>query len=139
MVESTHEAGATVRRLRKCEKCGKQITTHEKPDAKSIEVIGQQAPIAIQIADILPHHPRMTAKTRREYLQAQRRACMQVRGAKRKGELPKLNEIVVACMDCGKRATVYDHRDYSKPLEVSPVCDSCNLRRGQAKIATTER
>lgn len=36
------------------------------------------------------------------------------------------------CVDCGKRAHDYDHRDYSKPLEVEPVCRSCNLKRGPA-------
>lgn len=35
-----------------------------------------------------------------------------------------------ACVDCGAVAEVYDHRDYSKPLDVQPVCRSCNLKRG---------
>lgn len=34
------------------------------------------------------------------------------------------------CADCGKPAVCYDHRDYSKPLEVAPVCKSCNTKRG---------
>lgn len=37
------------------------------------------------------------------------------------------------CVDCGKQAAVYDHRDYSKPLDVEPVCRSCNAKRGPAK------
>lgn len=37
------------------------------------------------------------------------------------------------CVDCGKRAECYDHRDYAKPFEVAPVCKSCNSRRGSAK------
>jgi hypothetical protein len=36
------------------------------------------------------------------------------------------------CTDCGGRATEYDHRDYSKPLDVQPVCRGCNARRGPA-------
>jgi hypothetical protein len=44
-----------------------------------------------------------------------------------------LKDEVVPCRDCGKRATQYDHRDYNKPLEVEPVCQSCNLLRGHAK------
>lgn len=36
------------------------------------------------------------------------------------------------CVDCGQQATVYDHRDYNKPLEVEPVCRACNKRRGAA-------
>ena len=36
------------------------------------------------------------------------------------------------CVDCGKQACDYDHRDYNKPLDVQPVCRSCNKRRGPA-------
>lgn len=36
------------------------------------------------------------------------------------------------CVDCGKQASEYDHRDYNKPLLVEPVCRSCNLNRGPA-------
>lgn len=38
----------------------------------------------------------------------------------------------VPCVDCGDPATGYDHRDYRKPLEVDPVCNPCNRRRGVA-------
>jgi hypothetical protein len=38
----------------------------------------------------------------------------------------------LSCVDCGDAARDYDHRDYSKPLEVVPVCRSCNQRRGPA-------
>lgn len=34
------------------------------------------------------------------------------------------------CVDCGKNAEVYDHRDYNKPLDVVPVCRKCNKKRG---------
>lgn len=36
------------------------------------------------------------------------------------------------CEDCAAPAIEYDHRDYAQPLVVSPVCRSCNLRRGPA-------
>ena len=36
------------------------------------------------------------------------------------------------CSDCGKPATEYEHRYYALPLEVEPVCTSCNLKRGPA-------
>lgn len=36
------------------------------------------------------------------------------------------------CVDCGRRASCYDHRDYRKPLVVEPVCHSCNKVRGPA-------
>lgn len=37
---------------------------------------------------------------------------------------------LLACVDCGKPARDYDHRDYTKPLEVEPTCRSCNRLRG---------
>lgn len=37
------------------------------------------------------------------------------------------------CVDCAIPAAQYDHRDYSKPLDVAPVCRSCNRKRGSAK------
>lgn len=37
-----------------------------------------------------------------------------------------------ACVDCGLPAQAYDHRYYSHPLEVDPVCLSCNNKRGPA-------
>jgi hypothetical protein len=55
-----------------------------------------------------------------------------VHKAKKEGRLPLLDG-TVCCVDCGKPATVYDHREYAKPLEVDPVCRSCNSRRGPAK------
>lgn len=36
------------------------------------------------------------------------------------------------CVDCKRRpAKCYDHRDYSKPLHVDPVCIPCNASRGR--------
>lgn len=53
--------------------------------------------------------------------------------AKKAGILPDLSTGAFACVDCGKPATVYEHRDYSRPLDVEPVCGGCNARRGCAK------
>lgn len=36
------------------------------------------------------------------------------------------------CVDCDNPAWCYDHRDYRKPLEVQPICQGCNNRRGAA-------
>jgi len=36
------------------------------------------------------------------------------------------------CEDCQRPARVYDHRDYSKPLQVAAVCGRCNVLRGPA-------
>lgn len=54
-----------------------------------------------------------------------------VAGAVRVGRLAKLDGSV-PCVDCGKPAEHYDHRDYNKPLDVQPVCRGCNYRRGRA-------
>jgi hypothetical protein len=48
----------------------------------------------------------------------------------RKGELASPRGM--ACADCGGGAIEYDHRDYTQPLMVEPVCRRCNLRRGPA-------
>jgi len=56
------------------------------------------------------------------------RASNQVQKAIREGRLLKPTNY--QCADCGKPATQYDHRDYRKPLDVAPVCRSCNIRRG---------
>jgi hypothetical protein len=37
-----------------------------------------------------------------------------------------------SCVDCGFPAHAYDHRDYNKPLDVAPVCYTCNRKRGAA-------
>lgn len=54
-----------------------------------------------------------------------------VQKAVRDGVLPKVDTLI--CVDCGKTAQNYDHRDYTNPLEVEPVCKKCNLIRGYAK------
>ena len=36
------------------------------------------------------------------------------------------------CFDCNKQAECYDHRDYRKPLDVWPVCNVCDAKRGAA-------
>ena len=43
------------------------------------------------------------------------------------------------CVDgCGKRATEYDHRDYTQPLKVDAVCRGCNAKRGAALVWTAD-
>lgn len=51
----------------------------------------------------------------------------------RRGDMKKAAEFI--CVDCGRPAEVYDHRDYSQPLAVEPVCRCCNIMRGSAKPA----
>lgn len=37
------------------------------------------------------------------------------------------------CADCGAPARHYDHRDYFEPFQITPVCHTCNVRRGPAR------
>lgn len=73
-----------------------------------------------------------------EFCELRRNAADLVRRAIKKGELVKLSTGDVGCADCGSAATQYDHRDYTKPLSVDAVCQSCNFRRGIA-LATLPR
>lgn len=69
------------------------------------------------------HHDKMV-RTARNY------AVGVVAAAIRRGELAVVTTLT--CADCGQPAQAYDHRDYSKPLEVTPVCIRCNFDRGPA-------
>lgn len=62
-----------------------------------------------------------------------KRAIALVSAAKKYGDLPKLDGSI-PCIDCGGRATIYEHRDYTAPLQVDPTCDPCNVRRGPAPL-----
>jgi hypothetical protein len=57
-------------------------------------------------------------------------ARLAVLRAVRSGALAPAAECL--CIDCEASAMDYDHRDYSRPLEVDPVCRKCNQRRGPA-------
>lgn len=50
--------------------------------------------------------------------------------ARTTGRLPPPSDY--SCVDCAKPAAYYDHRDYNKPLDLTPVCSSCNGKRGSA-------
>ena len=62
---------------------------------------------------------------------SQQSAHQAVAFAIKRGKLQRLDG-TVKCVDCGDIATQYDHRHYDNPLEVDPVCASCNARRGHA-------
>jgi len=67
-----------------------------------------------------------------KYRPLAREAISVVRKAVASGALPKLDGSI-PCVDCGKPARNYDHRDYRRPLHVEPVCVSCNKQRGTAE------
>lgn len=52
------------------------------------------------------------------------RANYLVNKAVRNGELPRVADLT--CEICGRKATLYHHEDYSRPLDVNPLCDSCH-------------
>lgn len=56
------------------------------------------------------------------------KAKTEVFKAVRSGSLDRPNSLF--CLDCGRKAQVYDHRDYNFPLDVDPVCRKCNKKRG---------
>lgn len=64
------------------------------------------------------------------HVRFQARAIAAVRRAVQRGKLQPARSF--SCADCSKPATEYDHRDYTRPLDVSPVCHGCNIRRGRA-------
>lgn len=59
------------------------------------------------------------------------KASTVLRNAINKGKAPAMAPETL-CVDCGAKATDFDHRDYTKPLDVEPVCRACNIRRGPA-------
>ena len=59
------------------------------------------------------------------YKDAVQKAGAAVSSAVRKGLLPNLRRNPIKCVDCGARASGYDHRDYNQPLLV---------KRGQGKF-----
>lgn len=74
----------------------------------------------------------MSPTMRKEFRRLARFAHSEVSKAVRLGLLRPAT--ACDCADCGKPAEQYDHRSYLKPLEVDPVCRSCNQVRGPAAI-----
>lgn len=78
---------------------------------------------------------RYCVSCRDEYYRVRRRAVALVANAVAFHKIPPARDL--NCVDCApsreRKAQVYDHRDYSRPLEVEPVCQFHNCRRGPAK------
>lgn len=76
---------------------------------------------------------RDSSKPPKNYIELQTWAQRQVVTAIRRKKLPNLADACVVCVRCRQElATEYDHRNYFKPLEVSPVCRGCNRALGRA-------
>jgi hypothetical protein len=67
----------------------------------------------------------------------QHRAAHVVLRAVRSGAIPEAKTL--ACVDCGKPAQCWDHRDYDKPMHIEPVCRGCNKARGPALAPSITR
>jgi hypothetical protein len=63
------------------------------------------------------------APGRKEYY----RILARVQWAVLTGKLPRVS--TQPCKGCGEQAKHYHHEDYSKPLEVTPLCISCHKKR----------
>jgi len=61
---------------------------------------------------------------------ARRKAHYRLYARIKKGLMPPASAF--KCSDCGAQADRFDHRDYSKPYDVEPVCCTCNRNRGPA-------
>lgn len=94
--------------LRTCEDCGKSLEANRHGKTKLC----------------------MSCSRARLYRPLVRKAMEAVAAAVRRGALRNPRRESVQCTDCGGRATDYDHRDYTRPLDVVPVCRSCNKLRG---------
>jgi len=69
----------------------------------------------------------------RKFVHLRHDAIMAIGKEVHRGRMQRLSESSVKCTDClTELATCYDHRDYSAPLDVEPVCQSCNFQRGFA-------
>ena len=82
---------------------------------------------AIEVSEVLASHERGSQKIASL-------ARSMVAAAIKSGVLPSLKAGDVACADCGAVADRYDHRNYARPLEVDPVCATCNQLRGAGRI-----
>lgn len=118
-----------------CSDCGADISEYAY-NARRCASCKSAADLALSKAryERLKDDPDFKAKSNasaRAYRQKYPLACRAhfvVKYHVRVGRIPAARHL--ACVDCGKPATDYDHRDYTKPLEIEPTCRSCNLLRG---------
>lgn len=82
------------------------------------------------------NHKSYVSNGKRWYQEARLKGQIQAKGqvsqAIKKGKIPCLKVNVIKCAYCPAKATVYEHRDYNKPLDVQPVCARCNVALGEA-------
>lgn len=116
-----------------CSKCGKHpcVPFSSLCEQHKAERTARLSPAALRgAATRREKYPHLFKPTNAEDFW-QRKAMSMVASAKRFGVLPELDG-TIACHDCGRAATIYEHRDYGRPLDVVPACDQCNRNRGTA-------
>lgn len=124
MSRSCHDCGGAVGKwARRCGPCNAR--RHAKPPKPVYTCSKCGAPRHRQSAGLCG---RCVAVVQAIAYRPIRRATAIVHHAVKLGRLPSPKTL--RCADCGNTATEYDHRDYSKPLQVEPVCHPCNQRRG---------
>ena len=67
------------------------------------------------------------AKDKLQYMKMRGWAASVVQNAKYRGYVGRPED--QKCVDCGKQAKHWEHRNYARPLIIEPVCQSCNLKR----------
>ena len=107
----------------------RKFTLRTPREPKDCEQCGTALPLVRHHKAYLCEECKSKAPYRRTGWQAHRLVACAIR----LGFLPR--PATCKCVDCGVQATEYDHRDYGKPLEVEPVCRTCNFARGPAKQA----
>jgi hypothetical protein len=116
------------------EKVSKARVERSRANAKKYAVANSQRSLA-RYYELRkdPEHRKMLSRRALAYAERKplaARAHEAIKNQIRSGAMRPAREC--SCVDCGKPATDYDHRDYNKPLEVEPTCRSCNLLRGPA-------
>lgn len=99
-----------------CEQCGTDISHRCVPARFCFPCAEQRAKESRVVNRYAPNNDNQKARAITRY-------------AVRVGFLPPPTSF--KCTDCGRPAECYDHRDYTKPLEVEPVCIRCNTSRGK--------
>src|SRR3990167_2115906 len=80
--------------------------------------------------DSRPKQTKMCVRCSDKRFGVRNKAVVEVYQAVQRGWLPRANTQI--CVDCGKPAHNWDHRDYRKPMQIEPVCRSCNGKRTPA-------
>jgi hypothetical protein len=71
------------------------------------------------------------ARNSYEYFAMRKWANEKVFQAMSKGFLSKPSNF--KCKDCNRQAQEWEHRNYSRPFFIEPVCHRCNTKRGKTK------